>query len=65
MTERTELPDEVKAFVVQALACFDTPSEVAKAVKEEFGLVVSRQGGPIQHGLTVRFVRSGDAKPVE
>lgn len=43
MSERTELPDEVKTFVVQALACFDTPSEVAKAVKDEFGLVVSRQ----------------------
>lgn len=43
MTDRTELPDEVKTFVVQALACWDTPSEVAKAVKDEFDLVVSRQ----------------------
>ncbi|MBX9719283.1 MAG: DUF2280 domain-containing protein [Methylobacterium sp.] len=37
------LPDDVKIFVVQQLACFDTPSEVAKAVKEEFQLEVSRQ----------------------
>ncbi|GJD72566.1 DUF2280 domain-containing protein [Methylobacterium goesingense] len=37
------LPDEVKTFVVQQLACFETPSEVAKSVKEEFGLEVSRQ----------------------
>lgn len=37
------LRDEVKAFVVQALACFDTPSQVVVAVKENFGLEVSRQ----------------------
>lgn len=43
MTDRTELSDDVKTFIVQALACWDTPSEVAKAVKDEFGLVVSRQ----------------------
>ena len=43
MSERQELPDEVRTFVVQALACFDTPTEVARAVKDEFGLVVSRQ----------------------
>lgn len=36
------LKDEVKAFVVQALACFDTPTQVSTAVKEEFGLEVSR-----------------------
>lgn len=43
MSERVELSDDVKTMIVQALACFDTPSEVAKAVKDEFGLVVSRQ----------------------
>ncbi|WP_296267441.1 DUF2280 domain-containing protein [Pseudomonas sp. UBA6562] len=37
------LSNEVKAFIVQALACFDTPSQVAEAVKNEFGIVVSRQ----------------------
>lgn len=37
------LSDEVKAFVVQALACFDTPSQVSDSVKEEFGLIVPRQ----------------------
>ena len=37
------LSDDVKAFVVQALACFDTPSQVAEAVKDEFGLVIPRQ----------------------
>ncbi|MCU1782875.1 DUF2280 domain-containing protein [Pseudomonas sp. 13B_2.1_Bac1] len=37
------LRDEVKAFVVQALACFDTPSQVVAAVKVEYGLDVTRQ----------------------
>lgn len=37
------LKDEVKAFIVQALACFDKPTQVAAAVKEQFGLTVSRQ----------------------
>jgi hypothetical protein len=37
------LRDEVKAFVVQALACFDTPSQVVVSVKERFGLEVTRQ----------------------
>lgn len=36
------LTDDVKAFIVQALACYDTPSQVVDAVKEEFGIVVSR-----------------------
>lgn len=37
------LSNEVKTFIVQALACFDTPSQVAAAVREEFGLEVTRQ----------------------
>lgn len=37
------LSDEVKQFIVQALACFDTPSQVAEKVKDEFGLVIVRQ----------------------
>jgi hypothetical protein len=37
------LKSEVKSFIVQALACFDTPSQVVEAVKVEYGLVVSRQ----------------------
>ncbi|WP_288358313.1 DUF2280 domain-containing protein [uncultured Pseudomonas sp.] len=37
------LSNDVKAFIVQALACFDTPSQVAAAVKEEYGIEVSRQ----------------------
>lgn len=37
------LSNEVKAFMVQALACFDTPSQVAAAVREQFGIELSRQ----------------------
>lgn len=37
------LKNEVKAFIVQGLACYDTPSEVALAVKEEFGINVTKQ----------------------
>ncbi|WP_323615380.1 DUF2280 domain-containing protein [Pseudomonas putida] len=37
------LSNEVKAFIVQALACFDTPAQVATSVREEFGIEVSRQ----------------------
>lgn len=36
------LKGEVKAFIVQSLACFDTPS-VVELVKKEFGLSISRQ----------------------
>lgn len=35
--------DDVKRFIVQALACHDTPQQVSEAVKEEFGLTVPRQ----------------------
>jgi hypothetical protein len=37
------LPTEIKAFIVQGLACFDTPTQVAQAVKQEFNFEVSRQ----------------------
>lgn len=37
------LKDNVKSFIVQQLACYDTPSQVAEQVKEKFGLIVTRQ----------------------
>lgn len=37
------LPPEVQTYIVQANACFDAPSVVVKAVKEEFALEISRQ----------------------
>jgi len=38
-----KLTEPMKLFIVQALACFDTPTQVAKAVKEEFGVEITRQ----------------------
>ncbi|TBB27324.1 DUF2280 domain-containing protein [Rhizobium ruizarguesonis] len=40
---KAKLSDEVKTYVVQALACFDSPSIVAASVKKEFGVEISRQ----------------------
>lgn len=37
------LTEAIKTAIVQALACFDTPSQVATQVKEEFGLSITRQ----------------------
>lgn len=37
------LSTEVKAFIVQSLACFEAPTKVIDLVKAEFGVVVSRQ----------------------
>jgi hypothetical protein len=37
------LNNKVKAFIVQGLATYMTPSEVAEAVKQEFDIVVTRQ----------------------
>ncbi|MCJ8056793.1 DUF2280 domain-containing protein [Shinella curvata] len=40
---KAKLSDEVKTYIVQALACFDNPSIVAAAVKKEFAIEVSLQ----------------------
>lgn len=38
-----QLSDDVKRHIVQALACFDSPSVVVASVKAEFDVAVSRQ----------------------
>lgn len=38
-----KIPDDVKAFIVTRLACYEPPSRVAAAVKAEFGLDMPRQ----------------------
>lgn len=40
---KNELTDEIRTFIVQALACFDPPSVVVAAVKDEFGRVTTPQ----------------------
>lgn len=37
------LSTEVKAFIVQSLACYDTPAKVIELVKENFKVTVTRQ----------------------
>lgn len=37
------LKPEVKAFIVQQLACFDTPSQIVEAVQNEFSIQITRQ----------------------
>jgi hypothetical protein len=37
------LTDDVKAYIVRALACFDSPTQVAKAIQADFGLTVTPQ----------------------
>lgn len=36
------LTEDAKRHIVQALACFDTPTQVVESVKEEFGVDVPR-----------------------
>lgn len=40
---KDKLTEEQKSFIVQAVACFDPPSVVVKAVKEEFGVDIIPQ----------------------
>ncbi|WP_051916786.1 MULTISPECIES: DUF2280 domain-containing protein [unclassified Serratia (in: enterobacteria)] len=37
------LSNEVKAFIVQHLACYETPSAVVEFVKQEFGVITTKQ----------------------
>ena len=39
----TNLPGHVCAYIVAALACFDSPEQVAASVKQTFGLTLTRQ----------------------
>jgi hypothetical protein len=38
-----KLSQHVQTFIVQSLACFDTPSVVVDAVRKEFGETITRQ----------------------
>ncbi|WP_264041519.1 DUF2280 domain-containing protein [Pectobacterium carotovorum] len=37
------LKPEVKAFIIQELACFDSPSQIVESVQKEFNVQVTRQ----------------------
>lgn len=55
---KAKLSVEAKTFIVQSLACFDSPSTVAAAVKKELGLDVSRQLVEIDTGFAA-YSREG------
>lgn len=38
-----KLTDDQRVFIVKALACFDTPSDVVAQVRDEFGIELTRQ----------------------
>ena len=48
------LKEPVKIFIVQSLACRDTPQEVADAVKQEFGIQIERQQVAVYDPTKVR-----------
>lgn len=37
------LKSEVKAFIIQSVACYDTPTQVVDTVLKEFGVKITRQ----------------------
>lgn len=40
---KAKLTEEAQTYVVQALACFETPTDVADAVRKEFGIEITKQ----------------------
>ena len=65
------LTDPMKQFIVERLACYESPTKVAKAVQEEFGvelhrrglgvLLVEYRGYGLTYGMRVSFVDRFDA----
>lgn len=43
MSARRGLSDDVKTAIVQALACYEMPSDVVRLIREDFDVEVSRQ----------------------
>jgi len=54
------LKDEQKCYIVQALARFVSPSEVAAGVKQEYGIEVSMQALQVYDPTTVAGRRLGE-----
>lgn len=48
------LTDDVKRFIVQALACYDTPTQVAEAVSQEFNIKIDRSQAALYDPTAVR-----------
>jgi len=43
MPKRSKIPENVRLFIVERLAVFDSPKTVAEAIQAEFGLQIARQ----------------------
>ncbi len=54
------LKDDVKEFIVTALACFDSPAQVIADVKQQFGLVVTPQQLQAYNPATVAGARMSE-----
>ena len=48
---RGKLNDRLKEYVVERLAGFDSPSAIAKSLRDEFGVTISRQSIEAYHAL--------------
>ena len=57
MARKSILTDEAKLFIVNALACYETPSAMAEAVEREFSIKVSPQAVEVYNGLEARVPR--------
>lgn len=44
MAAAKKLQDQHKAFVIQRIACYESPRDTAAALKEEFGIEITPQG---------------------
>ena len=57
-----KLTEPQKLFIVKALACFDTPTQVAAGVREEFGVEITRFQAAEYDPTTARGSRSMSKK---
>lgn len=59
------LSKEIQNFIVQQLACFESPTEIVEAVKAEFGITVTRQSvahyDPTKGGKNKRLAKDHKA----
>ena len=60
MARKSDLSDDVRLYIVEQLARFDSPSTVAAAVVNKFGIKVSRQAVEIYDPSKVAGSRLSD-----
>ena len=60
MASKSDLPDDVRLFIVECLARFDSPTTVVGRVAKEFGIKVSRQAVESYDPSKVKGARLSD-----